>query len=195
MVNRYQKSFADHIGYAGPDRTPYRLGRPDAGRQSDWNSRITDENPQVIWKGVAVLSGPRRFSPGSVDRLSDQKRSAKRVCVQSGFKKFKTTCIMISEERGKDLERTALRMVGSYAQFVLDQKVDYDYFKYPDRIVNDMEAINTNMVQLMMMKYMLRLEENRVKFPNLDWPCLNLELKDNKLDNGHVETLQDCCNI
>jgi len=77
MVNRYQKSFADHIGYAGPDGTPYRLGRPDAGRQSDWNSRITDENPQVIWKGVAVLSGPRRFSPGSVDPLSDQKRSAK----------------------------------------------------------------------------------------------------------------------
>jgi len=86
MVYQHPKSFADHIGYAGPDRTPYRLGRPDAGRQSDWNSRITDENPQVIWEGVAVLSGPqdqRIFSPGSVDPCKIKRGQRKALAKRS----------------------------------------------------------------------------------------------------------------
>jgi hypothetical protein len=65
----------------------------------------------------------------------------------------------LSEEDKEKWTLQAYSMLEGFADYVKDQR-DSDFFKYPDRIVSDMEAINTNLVQLMMIKYIDCLDKN-----------------------------------
>jgi hypothetical protein len=91
----------------------------------------------------------------------------------------------LSEKRKEKWTLQACSMLEGFADYVKNQS-NYDVLNYQDRIVSDMESINTNMIQLMMIKYMDCLDKNRVESPELAWPSLKSHLDEHRKSHGAV---------